>query len=142
MSWFDPAFGIVVGVEGGYINSDKDPGGETRWGISKRTYPNEDIKNLSLERAKFLYQRDFYEKAWDTLPWHEALCAFDCAVLQGQGRASKWLQVTSGKPQAQFIQDFQSERTLQLASQPTFVTFGRGWMRRLFKIAQLAEKTP
>jgi lysozyme family protein len=142
MSYFDAAYMIVVGIEGGYVNDPRDPGGETNKGISKRSYPNEDIPNMTTERSKFLYQRDFYDKAWDALPWHEALCAFDCAVLQGQGRASKWLQVTSGKPQAQFIQDFQAERVLQLASQPTFSTFGRGWARRLFKIAQLAEKSP
>lgn len=142
MSNFDYAFGIVVGIEGGYVNDPKDPGGATRYGISKRTYPNEDIPNMTLDRAKFLYQRDFWDKTWDALPWHESLCAFDCAVLQGQGRASKWLQLTSGKPQSQFIQDFQAERSLQLASQSTFATFGRGWMRRLFKIAQLAEKQP
>lgn len=142
MSYFDAAFAIVVGIEAGYVKDPKDPGGETRWGISKRTYPNEDIPNLTVERAQFLYRRDFWEREWDALPWHEALCAFDCAVLQGQGRSKKWLEITSGKPQMQFIQDFQAERSLQLAAQPTFPAFGRGWMRRLFKIAQLAEKQP
>jgi lysozyme family protein len=142
MSYFDTAFEIVIGVEQGYVNNPDDPGKATKFGVSQKTYPKEDIASLTLERAKFLYRRDFWESSWDALPWHEALCAFDCAVLQGQGRASKWLQLTSGKPQSQFIQDFQAERTLQLASQPTFVTFGRGWMRRLFHIAQLAEKSP
>ena len=32
---FDKAFQITVGVEGGYVNDPADPGGETRYGISK-----------------------------------------------------------------------------------------------------------
>lgn len=52
MSDFDKAFEIVIGHEGGYVNNPKDPGGETKYGISKRTYPNEDIRGMTLERAK------------------------------------------------------------------------------------------
>ena len=37
--------------EGGYNNDKDDSGGETNMGISKNTYPNEDIKNLTRERA-------------------------------------------------------------------------------------------
>lgn len=42
---FDLAFEIIIGHEGGYVNDPRDPGGETRYGISKRAYPNEDINN-------------------------------------------------------------------------------------------------
>ena len=35
----------------GYVNDPKDRGSETKAGISKRAYPNEDIKNLTLDRA-------------------------------------------------------------------------------------------
>ncbi len=49
-----------VDVEGGYVNDLDDPGGETKFGISKRAYPNEDIKNLTIERAKFLGKRDYW----------------------------------------------------------------------------------
>ena len=43
MSNFDTAFGIIVGIEARYVNDPKDPGGEMKYGISKRRYPNEDI---------------------------------------------------------------------------------------------------
>jgi lysozyme family protein len=60
---FNKAFEDVLGLEGGYVNNPHDPGGETKWGISKKRYPKEDIKNLSVERAKALYKRDY----WDIL---------------------------------------------------------------------------
>jgi lysozyme family protein len=50
----------LFGVEGGYVDDPDDAGGETKYGISKRSYPNEDIKNLTLDRAAFLYERDFW----------------------------------------------------------------------------------
>lgn len=34
---FDIAFDRLLGHEGGYVNDPEDPGGETNWGISKRS---------------------------------------------------------------------------------------------------------
>ena len=51
---FDDAFDRLIGHEGGYTSGIGDPGGETKYGISKRAYPNEDIRNLSLARARQL----------------------------------------------------------------------------------------
>jgi len=55
MGDFDYAFEKVVDIEGGYVNDPDDPGGETKFGISKRTYPSLDIKNLDLKIAKAIY---------------------------------------------------------------------------------------
>jgi lysozyme family protein len=52
---FDKAFDRLMGHEGGYTDNPKDPGGETNWGISKRSYPSVDIKNLTREQAGVLY---------------------------------------------------------------------------------------
>jgi hypothetical protein len=47
----------------GYVNDPSDPGGETQWGISKRSYPDVDIKALTREprhrhlRARLLAAR-------------------------------------------------------------------------------------
>jgi len=41
---FERAVTHVLLHEGGYSNDPNDPGGETQYGISKRAYPNEDIK--------------------------------------------------------------------------------------------------
>ena len=137
MSNFDAAFGIVVGVEGGYVNDPQDPGGETKYGISKRRYPSEDIANLTLERAKFLYQRDYWNPHHcDALPWGEALLVFDTAV--NGGNAERWHSMYAGSPD--FIINYQAEHALYLASLPGWPHDGRGWMRRAFKIARLAEK--
>ena len=40
---FDQAFERLIGHEGGYVNHPDDPGGETKFGITKRTYPLENI---------------------------------------------------------------------------------------------------
>jgi len=47
--------------EKGYVNNINDPGGETNMGISKRYHPNEDIKNLTRERANAL----LYNEVWN-----------------------------------------------------------------------------
>jgi lysozyme family protein len=58
---FDRAFEELIGLEGGYVNDPDDLGSETKFGISKRWYPNEDIKNLTLGRAKDIYWHDFWK---------------------------------------------------------------------------------
>jgi len=80
---FDDAFTKLVNPshEGGYVNNPADPGGETKYGISKRSYPEEDIPNLTLDRAKQLYARDFWCPAGcDALPDMLKFEMFDLAV--------------------------------------------------------------
>ena len=52
MRAFDRVIDIVLAHEGGYSNDSVDPGGETNFGISKRQYPDVNIKNLTVENAK------------------------------------------------------------------------------------------
>lgn len=59
----------ILLVEGGYVNDPHDPGGETKYGISKRSFPDEDIPNLTKERAReLLIQHYIVEPGFDTLP--------------------------------------------------------------------------
>jgi lysozyme family protein len=58
---FDRAFAATIGLEAGYINDPDDPGGETKFGISKRQYPDLDIPSLTLEQAKEIYLRDYWQ---------------------------------------------------------------------------------
>lgn len=60
MANFDHSIEIVLHHEGGYVNNKKDPGGETNFGISKRSYPDINIKALTRESAKAIYFRDFW----------------------------------------------------------------------------------
>lgn len=57
---FYKAILFIIQREGGYSNIPNDPGGETKYGISKRSFPDEDIKNLTLARAVELYYKHFY----------------------------------------------------------------------------------
>jgi lysozyme family protein len=61
MAEFSLAIPIVLENEGGYVNDPLDPGGETNFGISKRSYPTVDIKNLTKEEATAIYLRDFWK---------------------------------------------------------------------------------
>ena len=51
---------LIDNWEGGYVNDPNDPGGETKYGISKHAYPHEDIKGLTRDRAMAIYYRDFW----------------------------------------------------------------------------------
>lgn len=92
---FDTAFTRLLGNEGGYSNNPADPGGETNWGISKRTYPNVDIKNLTRDQAKTIYRRDFWEPLGDA-PAAVKYQAFDFAVNSGIPTAIRKLQAAIG----------------------------------------------
>lgn len=48
-------------VKNVYSNDPNDKGGETKYGISKARFPDEDIKNLSLARAKKLTKQHYWD---------------------------------------------------------------------------------
>ena len=80
------------------MNDADDPGGETNLGISKRSYPHLDIKNLTRKQAAEIYERDFYNKVrGDDLPVWLALMVTDFAVNAGIGTAVKTLQRVVGE---------------------------------------------
>jgi lysozyme family protein len=137
VSFFPQAFAIVVGEEGGYIADPRDPGGETKYGISKRTYPNVDIAQLTLEEAREIYLRDYWNAcACDTMSWERALCVFDMAVNQGQG-AARALNL-----QTRDVGELMAERALRYAANKNFAIYGKGWLNRLFKVFKVAQITP
>lgn len=92
---FDAAFTRLVDPqhEGGYSNNPVDPGGETKYGISKRAYPNVDIASLTLDDAKAIYRRDYWTPAacdqWPELLRYEV---FDLAVNVGVSQAIRLVQ--------------------------------------------------
>jgi lysozyme family protein len=91
---FLKAFDYLLKHEGGYVNDSADPGGETRYGISKRSYPNLDIKNLTLDQAKEIYFRDFWQKGRFEQIEDEniAIKLFDLGVNMGINQANKLIQ--------------------------------------------------
>ena len=90
---FKEAIEGVLAREGGYVNHPNDPGGETNYGIAKKSHPKEDIKNLTKERAMEIYHEEYWmpSKA-PYLPHSIQETFFDMVVNMGQSRAVKILQ--------------------------------------------------
>ena len=83
----------VIEREGGYVNDPDDPGGETKYGISKKAYPNVDIENLTVDDAVELYKDDYWLPAKiERLPDKLQGQYFDMVVNQGIAKSSKILQ--------------------------------------------------
>ena len=158
---FSAIFTVLIGEEGGYTNDPKDPGGETNWGIDKRSHPNVDIKNLTQDQAKQIYLEDYWifqkspaQFSGDNLPPALALMMFDAAVNNGPVRAREWLQAavgvaTDGVIGSQTLAalrvaladpalgpdglaaEFLARRIDFMATLSTWSYFGLGWSRRL-----------
>ena len=149
MGMFDYFIERVLTHEGGYVNDPRDPGQETRWGISKRAYPQVDIRNLTRAQAVDIYRRDFWQRVrGDELPREFAFQALDAAVNHGIGNAVRWMQRAAGVADdgvigpvtlaavqraqpADLVLRFNAERLRFYAKLTTFATFGRGWVNRV-----------
>jgi lysozyme family protein len=93
MTTTDRAIDFVLSNEGGYVCHPDDPGGETNFGISKRSYPHEDIKHLSSARAREIYERDYWLPIrGPELPEQVAVPLLDYAVNAGVVKAIRALQ--------------------------------------------------
>lgn len=91
MANFDIAVEKVLEHEGGYSLDPDDAGGETNFGISKRSYPGVDIKSLTVEDAKVIYKRDFW--AFDGVrDQNLATKVLDMSVNLGQATAMRLIQ--------------------------------------------------
>jgi len=145
---FYEAIERVLKHEAGYVNNPLDPGGETKWGISKRSYPDLDIANLTREQAIEIYRRDF----WDRIHAGElydgvAYQALDFAVNSGIETAVRYLQraldvaddghwgpvtkaAAAAMSETDQIMNLVAERQDFQTRLSTWPTFGRGWARR------------
>lgn len=149
MKGFDQLIERILGHEGGYVNHPKDPGGETNWGIAKRSYPNVNIRALTREQAIAIYRRDFWDRVQgDKLPPAFAFQALDAAVNHGIGNAVRWMQRAAGVADdgvigpvtlaaikraysSDLVLLFNAERLDFYTSLSTWPTFGKGWTRRV-----------
>ena len=143
---FTRAFDIVVGHEGGYTTGKNDPGGETKFGISKRAFPKLDIFSLQLEDARRIYLSHYWTPIQgDKLPAALGLLMFDAAINNGVAQATRWLQRAAGvrvdgalgpatllAARAPGVDaKFHLERALMMTQLPTWDAFGKGWCIRL-----------
>lgn len=102
MSMFDSIIPRVFPAEGGYLSPEQaaeqgDPGGETHWGISKRAYPNIDIRALTKAQAIEIYRRDYWVTIHgEDLPHPIAYAMLDAAINSGWQKSIMWLQRAVG----------------------------------------------
>lgn len=150
---FNKCVEVILKNEGGYVNHPNDPGGETNFGIAKRYFPNEDIKNMTEERAKEIY----YSKYWFPMrleginSYEAVLQLFDFGVNAGKTRAIKTAQslvevIPDGicgrrtrdainNYRGDFVKDYKAHRRgyyERLAERkPRMRVFLKGWLNRV-----------
>ncbi|PSU46650.1 peptidoglycan-binding protein [Photobacterium frigidiphilum] len=84
-------------ADGGYVNDPKDPGGETKYGISKRAFLGVDIATLDIDRAVRIYYTNYWKAAYcHEFAGNVALYQMDSAVQHGAITAIKLLQEIAG----------------------------------------------
>lgn len=158
MSNFDRCIGPVILLEGGLVNDPDDPGRMTRYGVSQRVFPHEDIEHLTLPRAIEIYYNHYFKRyGIDRISDAEkALNIFDYAVNAGGRRAirtaqqivgfsGKWRDGILGPHTAEaiderqnFVRDYKHARIVfyeYIANKyPRKKKFLWGWLRRVSKL--------
>lgn len=153
---FNDALKTVLSWEGGYVNDPHDPGGETKYGISKKAYPNIDIKNLTLEEAAEIYKIDYWDKCrCGDLPYPIGTLVFDTAVNMGVHTAITLLQsagevvsdgvigrqtisAVNGLDPAKVGRNFMALRVQRYVNLEGWGRYGLGWSRRCFDVFRRA----
>lgn len=133
---FDKAIDFVLRWEGGLADHEADPGGLTNFGISQRSYPDLDIRNLTREQAVEIYRRDYWQVSGaDKLPWPLALIHMDSAVNAGVGRAQRWLEQSGSNPIS-----YMALRLDFYTRLDTWQHFGLAWSRRIADLMRMVGK--
>lgn len=158
---FDEAFTRLIGHEGSYTADPRDNGNwtggrpgvgvllGTKYGIAANTYPDIDIKNLTLDAAKAIYRRDWWDKI-DAGHIDPAIVyqVWDFAVNAGMSTAKRALQravrvaddgqigpITIRAIQSMSTGDvllrFNAQRLRHYTSLTTWPTYGKGWTNRV-----------
>lgn len=158
---FAEAFARVVGHEGGFQNHHADRGnwttgivgkGElrgTKYGITAMSYPTLDIRNLTIEQAREIYLRDFWQRMqMDELPGVIRFDLFDAAVNSGPGNAVRFAQRAVGvvddgsigpvtlaailrRSPAEFLARFNGARLQFMSETSGWRDNSAGWARRI-----------
>lgn len=160
---FNECLELVLKHEGGFVHHVKDPGGATNRGVTQKVYdayrktrarPIQSVKFISEDETKAIYKFQYWDRVQgDFLPRGLDYAVFDFAVNSGVGRASKYLQACVGVKQdgvigamtiaaigkpANVINAICDRRMSFLRNLDTFLTFGRGWTRRVVDVRKHA----
>lgn len=162
---WDAALKAILHHEGGYVSHKLDPGGKTNLGVTQRVWEEwtgkpsneQEMRSLTPEMVAPLYKKKYWDAVrGDDLPAGVDLCVFDAAVNAGVGRASRFLQQAAGvtvdgqigpktinavtaRSADEIIKEFCALREAHYKRLDTFVTFGKGWMRRLASVKAESE---
>lgn len=119
------------------MNHPDDPGGETKYGISKRAYPAVDIPTLTVGQAVLIYVCDYVEPVMQQVhdPRMQAIVS-DAAVNHGLQRALEWEYAYPT------LELFVARRLRFYAGLSTFETFGKGWINRVAKVLDFVHDKP
>ena len=135
---FKKSLAFVLKWEGVYSFDPSDPGGETKWGISKRYHPDLDIKNLTPEQACDIYAKEYWDTTGcDNIPFPLCTVVFDTAVNCGVSRASNWLR--NAPDASSYIQTRQNFYYDRVNKNPVMSKYIRGWMNRLNDLKKFVE---
>ena len=160
---FERCLELVLEHEGGFVNHPKDPGGATNFGVTQKVYdayrktrarPYQSVKFITADETKAIYKFQYWDRIQgDMLPRGLDYAVFDFAVNSGVGRASKYLQACVGAKQdgvigamtiaaigksANVINALCDRRMSFLRNLGTFLTFGKGWTRRVTEVRKHA----
>jgi len=122
----------------GYVNDPRDPGGETKYGIAKRSHPTVDFKTLTREGAAKIYRAEYWDAAkCEAVSEQLRLTLFDTAVNCGVGRARQFLQPLTS------LDDYLFERLTLYAGiprrRPASLAFLPGWMKRTILVREASQ---
>lgn len=125
-------------TDGGYTNDPKDPGGETKFGVAKRSHPNLDIPNLTLSQAMDCYYNDYWLKfGCEKLKSPMSFAAFDSFVQHQPTVVQGWLKTSKD------LQEFLELRRVfylrLIDKNPSFLRFKNGWLARLNDLSKFCS---
>lgn len=158
MTRFDECLRFTLEREGGDSNDQRDPGGLTRFGISKAKHPRVDVANLTREQAVEIYRREYWEAIQgDALPDGLDLMVFEAAVNQGVSAAATAIQMALGVEvdrkigpatidaanRADTLETLvmvAAYRAKRYALNPNVGIYGKGWSKRLLECFAEAQR--
>jgi len=145
---FSTALKFTLGAEGGRVDSPKDPGGRTNFGITQRTYDAWRHSKLRPLRSVYLITPDevrtIYLGIWsrigcDKLAPGVAVMALDIGTNMGDGRIEPWLDQTQNLTPKDRIKKLDALRCGFWRHLRIFNVFGAGWLRRETACLKLAN---
>jgi len=125
--------------DGQYTNNPADPGGETRFGISKRAHPDADIKNLTIEGALDIYKSeywDFFKLDSFDLPLNIALMD---AFVQHNPQRVKIMQSNANNDWKAFIDQRRQYYLGLIQKNPALARFKNGWLNRMNDLSKYCQ---